>query len=212
MKKLKSISLLLMLIGIISFSSCSKIEEQPIKVTSEILTNDVVFEDAIKSSLEVVVLAQQNNWQSNSSEIARLLELANNGDINAESSLEELIGMSRASYLTLMEDFATSINDLNVKYPSLQDMSQAERTALYSSAIENNESIQNYVAELKDSFRGCFIQDLCNGIVNIAALIGGPALCDVIANAVPVVGPLLCNLVLDIAKDLLFGICNALPC
>lgn len=212
MKKIKPIVLFLMLAGVLSFTSCSKVEELPQKVTSEILTNDVVFENAIKSSLDVVVVAQQNNWQANSDEIARLLTLANNGDATADAQLTSLLGMNRTAYISFMEDFAVSINNLNEKYPSLVDMSSAEKTALYSAAITGNENIQIYVAQLQESFRGCFVQDLCTGIVNIAALIGGPVLCDVIANAVPIVGSLLCNLVLDIAKDLLYGVCNALPC
>jgi hypothetical protein len=187
MKKIKSIYLMLFLGAMVAVTSCSK-EEDAQRVTVETLTNDPVFEDAIKSSYNLVVTAQENNWQGNSAEIKRLMDLVNAGDASADAELTAVLGMTRA------------------------DMSDVEKNALFSAAISNNESMVNYITEIQSALRGCLLQDLCNGVVNIAALIGGPLLCDVIAGAVPVIGPLLCNIVVNLAKDLLFGICAALPC
>jgi hypothetical protein len=211
MKRIKSIYLMLFLGAMIAFTSCSK-EEDAQRVTVETLTNDLVFEEAIKSSFNLVVTAQENNWQANSAAINSLMDRVNAGDVSADAELTSILGMTRVEFVALVEGFAVSVNDLNTKYPELEDMSDAEKNALFSAAISNNESIVGYVNEVQSALRGCALQDLCNGIVNIAALIGGPILCDIIAGAVPVIGPLLCNIVVDLAKDLLFGICNALPC
>jgi hypothetical protein len=211
MKRIKSIYLMLFLGAMIAFTSCSK-EEDAQRVTVETLTNDLVFEEAIKSSFNLVVTAQENNWQANSVAINSLMDRVNAGDVSADAELTSILGMTRVEFVALVEGFAVSVNDLNTKYPELEDMSDAEKNALFSAAISNNESIVGYVNEVQSALRGCALQDLCNGIVNLAALIGGPILCDIIAGAVPVIGPLLCNIVVDLAKDLLFGICNALPC
>jgi len=211
MKKIKSIYLMLFLGAMVAVTSCSK-EEDAQRVTVETLTNDAVFEEAIKASYNLVVTAQENNWQGNSEEIKRLMDLVNAGDASADAQLTVVLGMTRAEFTSFIEGFAVSVNNLNTKHPEFADMSEVEKNALFTAAIGNNESIVNYITEIQSALRGCLLQDLCNGIVNIAALIGGPVLCDIIAGAVPVIGPLLCNIVVNLAKDLLFAVCGALPC
>ena len=199
MRKIKPIVLFLFLAAVVSFTSCSKVEELPKQITSDVLASDLVFENAIKSTLEFVAVSQANNWEANGEEIYRLMNLADNGDATANASLTELLGMERTAYVSFIEEFAVNVNNLNEKYPSLLDMNSAEKNALYAAAITSNENIQSFVFELQETYRACLAQDICNGVVNLAALIGGPVLCDVIANAIPVVGSLVCNLVLDLS-------------
>ena len=98
------------------------------------------------------------------------------------------------------------------KYPVLNDMTAQQRQSLFSTVIADNPEVAAYVMDLYSNGRMCFLQDLCNLVVDLAVIIGGPVLCDIIAGAIPVIGPLLCNIVIDIAEDLLVGLCNALPC
>ncbi|MEZ5004477.1 MAG: hypothetical protein R2730_15700 [Chitinophagales bacterium] len=212
MKKLSTYLLLLMMaVASLSMTSCSK-EELAQKSMPEVLSEDIVFENAVKASLELTLLAKENNWQANAEQIKNLLDKIAAGDAASETELTNLLGMTKEAYYSQLESFGEAIVNLNNKYPELNQMSATEKQSVYATAIAGNEALQQYVTEMQEQFRGCLVQDICTGIVTLAALIGGPFLCDAIAGAVPIIGPLLCNLVLDIAQDLLNGICMALPC
>lgn len=211
MKKLSTYFLLLMMVGFLSITSCTK-EELAQKSITEVLSEDLVFENAIKESLDLTLVAKANDWQNNAVAIKNLLDRSSNGDASADIELTNLLGMTKEAYFSQLESFGDAIVKLNNKYPELNNMSATEKQVLIADAISQNENIQLYVAELQEQFRGCLVQDICTGIVSLAALIGGPILCDAIAGGIPIVGPLLCNLVLGIAQDLLNGVCMALPC
>ena len=211
MKKVLLFCMVFACMGTTLFTSCST-EVAPQKLIVDELISDADFENAVKSSLDILVLAKKNNWQENTQEISNLIDRVENGDVTAEGQLTLLLGMTRQEYLAQMESFAVAVVDLNNKYEELGTMTAVDRQALITDVIAQNEELQAYVGDLQAEFRGCFIQDLCNGIVTLARLIGGPILCDYIAGAIPVVGPLICNLVLGLAQDLLTGVCNALPC
>lgn len=213
MKRYFIMSMLMAVLGASVFTSCSSIEEaQP--TVAERISADAGFTLALNSTVDVVVAATENQWLANSGAIQELVRKAEGRDLTAAETaqLESLIGMDLAAYTRLMTDFGNAWNGLLEKYPALADMSAAERQAIFAEAVGNNEVLLAHLAEVQEMMRACLWQDLCGLVVNIAELVGGPLLCDLIANAVPIIGPLLCNIVLDIAKDLLMGICALLPC
>ncbi len=210
MKRLFMFCLLLSMTGTTLFNSCTT--EEPQRLIQDELLADSEFTDAVKSSLDVVILAQENNWIENAEQIKDLVVRANDGDQLAEAEMTSLLGMTRQEYLSHIESFAMAINDMYTKYPQIGEMSNEERQALFTDVIGQNEELQVYILQLQEELRGCFIQDLCNGIVSLAALIGGPFLCEYLAGVIPVVGPMICGIIIDVAQDLLTGLCNALPC
>ncbi len=209
MKKVLMYCLVLSISTTLLFTSCSK-QDVVLEAQTEI-SHDEQFLDAVKSSLDIVIVAQDNNWLGNAEQISELLSKTGN-DASAQTELESLLGMSQEAYLEQMKSFAFSINNLFESRPEMKDMTSAERQAFFADAIAQNEELAAYVSELQAGLRGCLLQDICNLVVTLAELIGGPFLCDYLANAVPVVGPILCTIILDIASDLLTGICNVLPC
>ena len=213
MKKIFALSLMLVLSGNILFTGCATDQAPQITITDQLL-DDQTFTEAVTSTVDLVILAQDNDWMLNGETIQEMMRKSAADGLTAveEEQLTELLGMDRDAFIQEMTDFGSAINDLMEKYPLLNDMSASERQDLFGSVIAENPELAAYMYDLYSNGRMCFLQDLCNLVVDLAVLIGGPFLCDVIAEAVPIIGPLLCNLVLDIAEDLLVGLCNALPC
>lgn len=207
------LSLALVLLGSNFLTSCKSEDEYQVSMKDQLVA-DQSFTDAAIASVDFFVTAQANQWQENASQIADLMRKAQAEGLTAsdEAALEELLGMSREAYIRTLTNFGTAWNDLLVKYPALQDMDASERQALFADAVSQNEELALYLADLQEVLRACPLQDICNIVVDLAVAIGGPILCDYIANAVPIIGPLLCNIALDLATDLLRGICSALPC
>ncbi|MCP4123712.1 MAG: hypothetical protein GY751_18335 [Bacteroidetes bacterium] len=213
MKKIFLMSLMLTVFGSAFFTSCCTDGDVQIMIQEE-LVSDNEFVNAVEATVEMVVTAVDNQWLDNADAISELARKASDSELTVaqQAQLEGLLGMTMDDYTREMTDFGNAWNVLLEKYPQLNEMSDVERQAIFADAVAGNEDLMIYLADVQSMLRACFWQDLCNLVVDLAALIGGPFLCEVIANAVPVIGPLLCNIVLDIASDLLTGLCGLIPC
>jgi hypothetical protein len=212
MKKLFILSLALSVFSTTFFTSCSESAEQV--AINDMLLTDQAFTDAVLSTVDLFMTAQDNDWQSESQVIAALMRKAGSDGLSAdeEAQLEDLLGMTREAYIQYLSDYGNTMNALLEKYPVLQDMNAAERQELFTDVISRHDELAAYMAEIQSALRACPLQDICNLVVDLAVIIGGPFLCDIIAGAIPIIGPLLCNIVLDLASDILTGLCDALPC
>jgi len=198
------------------FNSCQK---EVTKVSTESLSvrmsGDEEVVEAYRATLNVFMAGVQNNWIANKPAIDALVTKVRLQTATPEelATLEEYVGMPYAMFESKMNDFATRMAHVAQKYPELENMSELERQAIFTKVAEKNPELLASALTLKASMRGqCPWQDLCNGIIDLAKLIGGPFLCDLIAGSVPIIGPLLCNIVLSIAADLLKSLCLLLPC
>lgn len=214
MRKMTNMLAVLFMASALFMTSCSTTEEIQRPTITESLTTDQSFTEVVSTTVDVVLSAMDNQWIENSADIRAILDKAEQGPLTAldKANLETLLGMSLEDYGILMEDMSNSYSTLLQRYPSLEEMAPEARQAIFASALESNPEVAAYFAGMNEAARACLAQDICNLVVDLARLIGGPLLCDVIANAVPVIGPLLCNIVIDLAVDILRGICSALPC
>jgi len=109
-----------------------------------------------------------------------------------------------------------SLNDLNKAFPELSEMKQAELQATLTKAIELNPELRNSLGKsivVNGRTEACPLRDICNLAVTLTKLFAGDAICVAInVTTIPVIGGLLCTLVLNIGAGLLTTICNALPC
>ncbi len=213
MRKFTKVMAMLCVAGMLVFTGCKTNDYQRPDTTQALIT-DQAFTEVVSTTVDIVLTAMDNQWIHNSAEIRAIMDKAEQGPLTAldRANLEALLGMSLEDYGVLMQGMSQSYSVLLERYPSLEEMSSEERQAVFATAIESNPEVAAYFAGLNEAARMCLAQDICNLVVDLARLIGGPLLCDVIANAVPVIGPLLCNIVLDLAEDILRGICTALPC
>lgn len=190
-------------------SSCG-VDETPVKVSQTPSEQIIVSE--VKNVVDIAILADQSGWMANAKQINELLAASENGNATATAELEGVLGVTKGAYIETMTRFAVSINAIYEAEPQLANMNNAQRQDYFNKLIANNAEISGYLTQINEDLRACFLQDLCNGIVSIAALVGGPVLCDIISGAVPIIGGALCGIVIDLAKNLLTGICNGLPC
>ncbi|QQR96804.1 MAG: hypothetical protein IPK18_07705 [Sphingobacteriales bacterium] len=130
--------------------------------------------------------------------------------------VEQIVGVPYDEFIVKVRDFALALNDLNKAYPELSKMKQADVQATLTKAIELNPELKNSLGNslvINGRTEACPLRDICNLAVTLTKLFAGDAICLAInVTTVPVVGGLLCSLVLNIGAGLLTAICNALPC
>lgn len=212
---MKKYFFLTLLAGMIAITGCSRVQIAPTPTLAEQLAEDGRMEFALRTTLQVYEAGMAHNWAGNRDQIDLLSVKAHAGSITTGemNTLEGLLGMTFEEYKTLIGEFGSSWDQLLAAYPEIQNMSNSERQQLFSTVVQSNPALQLQVAGIAERVGACPLRDICNLVVTLAKLIGGPILCDLIVGAtIPIIGNILCTIVLTIASDLLTGICNALPC
>jgi len=221
MKNIMKKMLLLAVAATLSFVSCQKQNAATTTDTLDVkLANDQVFKNVLSAAsdlgvqLDVQSLSDENN-------ITELRAIA--ARINAKTAttadytrLEQITGVSYDHFIGLLQNFGVALNELNKKFPQLSSMKQADLTATFTKAIQSNTDLQNMLvnpAGVTERLSACPLRDLCNLAVSLTRMFAGDAICTAISvSTIPVIGGLLCTLILNLGVSVLTAICNALPC
>lgn len=205
-----------------TFVSCNK---EVANVTSNDaldtkLSNDILFKNTIDAAaqlgLTLNVDALSNN--KNITELETLATKINNKTASTAdyARVQVIVGVSYDELIASLQKFGLALNELNKKYPELAKMDQTEMASTFTKAIQSNTDLQNFVNNPTNQVlrvAGCPLRDICNLAVTLTKLFAGDAICTAInVTTIPVVGGLLCQLVLNLGVGILTGICNALPC
>lgn len=127
------------------------------------------------------------------------------------AALKRIIGAGFADFTASFADFSASVNNLEAKY-KLSDLNQNELNVAIQTAFDANPALKEHLIATVTLDGKSVGADVCNLVVNIAALLGGGAICTAIGvSTIPVVGGVLCTALLGVAKALLGGICDFIP-
>ena len=219
MKKVYQI-ISIVLLGAIVFVSCSKTDKIVNESLEQRISKDATLRKAVDNAVNLysgVSRAYINNPTLNN-ELEVLATKINNKTATSTDydRIEQIVGVPYDDFITKIKDFALALNDLNIKYPELSKMKQAELQATLTKAIDLNPELKNSLGKsivINGRTEACPLRDICNLAVTLTRLFAGEAICLAInVTTIPVVGGLLCSLVLSIGAGLLTAICNALPC
>ena len=205
------------------FTSCKTDEDRRItetKTLDEQLSEDENFRVAVTALGTLAAVSADNDWAGRMDEISATITKVKQGNYQLEEieAIERVLGISIAELQLNLESVVKNIAVLHDRYSELENMNSADRNALFSLAIQNSDEITSILHDLQigdEQFRrACIWRDLCNGIVGLASLLGGPVLCEAISTAIgiPGVGTIVCTIVIALAEDLLGGICNGINC
>ena len=204
------------------FVSCKKTEDAitnnaPIE---QRLSKDVVLTNAIAAAKDLYLKTSGGtlNDPKSISTLQAIVAKVNNKTATAAdyATAEAILGMPYDAFIKEMQNFGVALNEVNKKYPELAKMNNTELQATFAKAIELNPELKNSLgntALVNGRSVACPLRDICNLAVTLTKLFAGDAICAAISvSTIPVVGGLLCTLILNIGVGLLTGICNALPC
>ncbi len=213
--------LMLIIVSAISFVSCQK-ETKVTKDTLESrLANDDVFKNVLTAAAEMGTQLNADAL-SNENNITTLQDIV--GRINNQTAtaadyanVKTITGVTYDEFIKTLQNFGLTLNELNKKYPELGKMNQADLSAIVTKSIQSNPDLQEFVSNPNGTellrINGCPLRDLCNLAVTLTRLFAGETICAAInVTTIPVVGGILCQLVLNLGVGILTGICNALPC
>jgi hypothetical protein len=220
MRKIFQKFMMLLVASSLSFVSCQK-ETALLTETLDVrLSKDQVFKNVLDAaadmgtSLNVETLSNDDNM----TELRSIAERINSNTATPQDydRVEAISGVTYSEFIGTLQRFGLALNELNKKYPELSNMSQTDLSATVTSAIQANPELQNFVSNpdgITQRINGCPLRDLCNLAVTLTRLFAGDAICAAISVAtIPIIGGLLCNLILNLGVGILTGICNALPC
>lgn len=219
MKKVFS-KISIVLLSAMLFFSCSKTDVTSSETLEEKISNNASLRKAIDKAVDLYTGVSRtyiNNPNLNN-ELETLATKINNKTATAADydKVEQIVGVPYDEFIVKVRDFALALNDLNKAYPELSKMKQADVQATLTKAIELNPELKNSLGNslvINGRTEACPLRDICNLAVTLTKLFAGDAICLAInVTTVPVVGGLLCSLVLNIGAGLLTAICNALPC
>jgi hypothetical protein len=219
-------NIFLLAVAIFSFStifsvSCKKeteaIAEQSLE---DRLSVDARFVTTIETATE---LATSLNIESlstaqNIEEMKYIAEKINNKTATPAdfARVQEIAGLSFEDMMSHLGKFNLALSDLNKAYPELANMPTDELAAVVTKAIQNNSELNNLVAhpiQTGEYFKaGCPLQDICKLAVTLTNLFAGNAICAALGISIPIIGDIVCRLVLTLGVAILNGICGALPC
>jgi hypothetical protein len=212
--------LTLIIVSVIMLSSCSKTEKLATETLEERISKDVSLRMAVDNAVSLYTTVSRtyiNNPQM-SEELEILATKINNktATSNDYKRVEEIVGVPYDVFIGKLKDFALSLHELNKKYPELSKMKQASLQATLTKAIDLNPTLKNSLGNnllINGRTEACPLRDICNLAVVLTKIFAGDAICLAInVTTIPVVGGLLCSLVINIGAGLLTAICNALPC
>ncbi|MCO5247994.1 MAG: hypothetical protein M9887_03475 [Chitinophagales bacterium] len=128
-----------------------------------------------------------------------------------KATLQKIFGSGFENFTTNLGDFLASVNNLEANY-KLSELSQSKLNVVLQEALNANPTLKEKLLTpitINGKSAGA---DVCNLVVNIAALLGGGALCTAIGvSTIPVVGGVLCTVVVGLAKGILGGLCGLIP-
>lgn len=200
--------------------SCSKENKLAPATLEEKIAKDASLKQAIESATDLYQ-SLSKTYVQNPAESAELEQLAakiNNKTATAQdfSRVQQITGVSYDVFIGKIRNFALALNNLNKSYPELSKMKQQDLQKTLSKAIELNPELKNSLGKatvINGRTEACPLRDICNLAVTLTKLFAGDAICTAISvTTIPVVGGLLCSLVLSLGAGLLTAICNALPC
>jgi hypothetical protein len=212
--------LTLIIVSVIMLSSCSKTEKLATETLEERISKDVSLRMAVDNAVSLYTTVSRtyiNNPQM-SEELEILATKINNktATSNDYKRVEEIVGVPYDVFIGKLKDFALSLHELNKKYPELSKMKQASLQATLTKAIDLNPTLKNSLGNnllINGRTEACPLRDICNLAVVLTKIFAGDAICLAInVTTIPVVGGLLCSLVINVGAGLLTAICNALPC
>jgi hypothetical protein len=213
--------LLLSVACVLLVGSCNKdVTSASSSSLESTLSKDAAFSDVLKSAADLGMKLNITSL-SNESNMAELQVIAAKINTKSASSadykrVQEITGVTYNDFVASLQKFGTSLNTLNTKYPELGKMKQQELSALFTKAIQTNPALQSFVANPTGEVMktaGCPLRDICNLAVVLTKLFAGDTICTAISvSTIPVIGGILCQLILTLGVGILTGICNALPC
>lgn len=205
-----------------TFVSCNK-EVTKVKSNETLdtkLSKDALFKNTLDAAAQLGMTLNVDALSDNKN-IAELETLA--AKINNKTAstadyarVQVIVGVSYDELIASLQKFGLTLNELNKKYPELAKMDQTEMASTFTKAIQSNSDLQNFVNNPTNQVlrvAACPLRDICNLAVVLTKLFAGDTICTAInVTTIPVVGGLLCQLVLNLGVGILTGICNALPC
>lgn len=219
-KSIQKLFMMLMIASTYFFVSCQKQTALVNESLDVRLSKDVLFKNVLDAaadmgtSLNVESLSNDNNLSELRAIAARIN--SNTATPQDYERVEAISGVTYNEFIGTLQRFGLALNELNKKYPELSNMNQNDISATVTSAIQANPELQNFVNNpggVVQRVVGCPLRDLCNLAVTLTRLFAGDAICTAISvTTIPIIGGLLCTLILNIGVGILTGICNALPC
>lgn len=221
MKKLLLLPMLAML-SIVFFPSCNKDVAEEVKQETSLsarLANDKSFSDVVNSAV-ALYKSTSTDLLDNEVKINELKAIAvkiNNKTATAEDKVraEALLGVSFDEYVIKLKDYGVALASLDKKFPELKNMSNDTQSSLFADAMKQNTELNALMQPQMVNGRvvACPLRDICKLAVSLAAMFGGEALCTAIdVSTIPIIGGLLCRLIITLGTNILNGICMALPC
>ena len=212
----------IVLVTSLSFISCKKTADIASSSLSleQKLAKDVVLSNAIEAAKDLYLKTSGGtlNDAKSITALKSIVEKINNKTATTAdySKAEAILGMSYDGFIKELQSFGIALAKVNEKYPELAKMKQTELQATFAKAIQLNPTLKSSLgidAVVNGKVAACPLRDICNLAVTLTKLFAGDAICVAInVTTIPVIGGLLCQLVLNLGAGLLSGICNALPC
>ena len=219
-------SILLLAISLFSFStlmtvSCKKETEKVVEQSlEEKLSVDARFKTAIEAATSMATSFNVESL-SNPQNIEALKNIAtkiNNKTATAADydKVQQIAGVSYNDLIGSLARYNTALSELNNAYPELASMSQDQVAAIVTKSIKANNQLNKMVASPavigEFAKAACPLQDVCKLAVTLTNLFAGNAICAAIGISIPVIGDIVCKLILTLGVGILNGICGALPC
>lgn len=186
------------------------------------LSKDAKFENTILAatdlglSLNIEALSKDANIQT-----LKMIALRIENKTATPADYEQvqaITGLPYEAFIEKLSAFGKTLYELNQAYPELAKMKQEDMSAAFGKAIKANPEINNLIVTpvlVNETMRvaACPLQDICKLAVALTKIFAGDTICAAIGVAtIPIVGGLLCQLVLTLGVAILNGICGVLPC
>ena len=214
MKKL-FYSLFLFVASATVMTSCQK-EVAPIveQSLSAKLSKDDNFKKMMSSTVSMSTSLTGNAIsQEDGQLILDIIKKGKNASISEKAFVQSTIGASPEIFGAELTSFLGSLAELEKSY-KLSELNQAELNTAISGALDLNPTLKKQLTSSvningKAAVNGAGI---CRLVVLLASTFGGTALCGVIGVAtIPVIGGVLCTVLVGLATNILNAACDLLP-
>ena len=205
-------STLLMFVFAGFMTSCQKDAQPVVKQTLDAkLANDADFAKLLTSTSDL--LNYFDFSALNDDQKAVVLDFIKKGNKATQLEKEQVVailGVSPERFTQDLDGFLGSIAQLENKY-QLSKLSQTELTAAIGGALNLNPELKMSL-ESANGKAGSDGAKICRGVVSLASLLGGGALCTAIGvTTIPVVGGVLCTVITTLASGILNALCDLIP-
>lgn len=196
-------------------TSCQK-EVAPIVEQS--LSAKLSQDDNFKKMMEsTVAMANTFSGDAISTEdgvlILNIIKKGNKASASEVKFVKDKLGASPEVFGAELTTFLTSVENLEKSY-KLSELNQSELNTAISGAMDLNPTLKQQLTTSanvngKAAVNGAGI---CRLVVLLASTFGGTALCGVIGVAtIPVVGGVLCTVIVGLATNILNAACDLIP-